>query len=98
MKYVMFRKRSQGLVSFTPIIFPEDETHSEIANAIIAGTHLEAVSAGFLYCKHPSVWECFGASESMKLASHADDSTIINMGPAARFMHDEREGCKVYGK
>lgn len=99
MKYVMFRRRSKGpvkLTSFFPVLFPESETHSQIADAILSSMNVQAVSAGFVGYRK-GVMECHGKSTSCKLGAHADDSAIMEFGGVMSFCFDERKGCKTYG-
>ncbi len=87
MKYIMIEVDAGGTKSISPVIFPEWMVHSEVATAMLRALKVPSriVSAGFC-APEDNFWTCWGKSESLKLDTHPDDSIIINMGDAARFM------------
>jgi len=67
--------------------FPERKLHAAMA----AGITDKVVSAGFArYSSNPEHYECYGHSESLKIASRSQDSDILNKRAVDRAWSHEK--------
>ena len=84
MKYIVFRKRygsRSDLEQEIPIIFPDQLTHSVMAEVISRNPEMRGalpISAGFVSSLDMKA-ECHGESETLGLKSRPEDSNLINM-------------------
>ncbi len=83
MKYIVFERPlgDDGMTQKIPIIFPNNLTHSLVAEAMLTSEELKdakPVSAGDLSSLgFEDV--CSGESQTLKLKSHPDDTMLIRM-------------------
>ena len=84
MKYIMayVENRDPDLGRYVPLIFPEVVVHSVAAEYFrwmlnvsleVNANTISIVSAGFI----TDDFECYGKSESLRLSSYPEDTTII---------------------
>ena len=66
----------------TPFVFPETETHADVASRILANhapEHRTVISAGFCDVAEDG-WHCWGESVSLKVVSRMDvDDRALNI-------------------
>ena len=79
MKYVIIKSGNLE----TPYLFPETETHGDVARALTRGNPDSVVSAGFcdIYCdsdKCEYTWSCWGESVSLGVKSLPTDAATLN--------------------
>lgn len=84
MKYIVFRKTlGNGLIRETPILFPNDLTHSEVAEGLTEHcTELKGaavVGAGEVACTNILSPNCHGKSETLNVKSRGkkDDAAFV---------------------
>lgn len=69
-KYLIF---DNGLIDYI-VVFPEGVQHADMDG------DGQAVSAGFIRINEDTkLWECYGESVSLDLASRAEDNIIANI-------------------
>ena len=78
MKYVMITRNTLE----TPFVFPETESHNNVARALTHGDLSNVISAGFCDCYKDEIndvmsWTCFGESTTLKLVSRGMADAII---------------------
>ena len=71
-KYVVIKYDGQTL----PFTFPNVVVHSDFVRAL--GARGTCTGAGFCYINSDGEWVAYGRSESLNVASHADDSDYLN--------------------
>lgn len=85
MKYIVFCSRKDGLDYMSFVLFPEQLTHADMAEALIPSIsaqrnnlHTFVAGAGFVN-NQGGYFECFGHSESLEISSRLDiDNHVVN--------------------